>query len=297
MKKILIFLSMCFMGILLFNCKDDFDYNNTPQNPVVSIAVKRAPDKVSYRVGDKVLLDSMLITITFKNGETKDVSMDLFEKNRIRITPAHGEDLSLDVTTLDITHLTSNAKTSQPITVMPAPTGPIAMAWPATWGEGGIYLISNFVAANQADGGNANNQLVSGAWVWAGGDFKNMAITHQAEYSYLNLIYGGPTAGWAAWMFGGAMNLSGTIDQYKLEMEVRGKGRWLFQLVDANDVHHSAAIDLTEAEGWHTVQVPFSAFGSFDIATIGTFKIAAENNVTAANDYIDATNIRFVKGN
>ncbi|NJN27253.1 MAG: hypothetical protein HC819_15365 [Cyclobacteriaceae bacterium] len=286
-----------FVAMLFASCDKGIEYDLMPDNLVADIEVNSPPDKMEFYEGDILDLSGFSIIITFEDGSSKIVEPDKFEKNRIRATPANGSALTLDIDKITFTHLTSKSTCEQSISVVEAPFSPEAMPWPGSWGDNGVYMISNFVGVNDATSGNANNSLVGGAWVWAGGDLKTMSVDHLLEYSFLKLEYGNMNNGWGAWMFGGGMNLTGQAQDYKYVVELRGEGRWLLQLVTGADVHFSYALDIAEADGWQLLEIPFTDFGSFDVTTIGTTKISVENGVTKDGDFIHATNIRFVKAN
>lgn len=268
------------------------------KNPLKELTIKSLPSTMKYSDGMKLDLSGLCITLNFENGTSRDVEYKDFSLNGISVSPDNGSTLNKGNVTITITHNSSNKKISFDIEVTDYVYFPPKMEFPATWPDNNIWFITNFINVEQIDGGNANNSILTDAWVWAGGDFSSdWSIDNTTGYSYLNLPYENKSQGWAAWMFGGAFNLPNEIDKLSFKADIRGKGRWLIQLVDGSENHYSSSLDINEDEGWSLKEFTFKSFGNgdFDPSAISTIKIAAENTVTQNGDYINITNMRFEK--
>jgi len=301
--------------VLATACSSD-EGEVTPEKPksvVVNLEVSTPPTKVTYEIGDVLDYSGIEVTLTYSSDEgvttdsTVVVPFDKYKRYRLEFDPENGLAAELEMESVMVSVYGSDSTDEFGISVNePGGYVPTAMAFPDTWGENGVYFVSNFIGIEQVDGGNANNDILAGAWVWAGGDFKEMSTVDLDTYSFLHLVYGEPVDTWAAWMFGGdSFGLTGSAADYKFVADVRCKGKWLVQLVgkDADEVEHtfSAGVEFKDENGvdeetWREVEIPFDAFGdgAFDVTILNTMKIAAEHTVTTGDDYIDITNVRFV---
>ncbi len=95
-------------------------------SPVSSIAIKTSPYALTYKEGDILNLNGLVVTLTKSDGNTEDVTLADFGAKGIVADPANGDTLSGGTSTVTIT---INGKTAnQPITVKyfsPIPGKPI----------------------------------------------------------------------------------------------------------------------------------------------------------------------------
>ncbi|MGE7112301.1 bacterial Ig-like domain-containing protein [Lysinibacillus sp. NPDC047702] len=84
---------------------------------VTNVAVKTAPTKVSYNVGDNLDLTGLVVTLQKSNGSTEDVGFADFASKGITVSPTNGTALTMSNNTVTIT--VSGKTVTQAITVTP----------------------------------------------------------------------------------------------------------------------------------------------------------------------------------
>ena len=95
-------------------------------SPVNSIAIKTSPSTLTYKEGDILNLNGLVVTLTKSDGNTEDVALADFGAKGIVADPANGDTLSGGTSTVTIT--ISGKTANQPITVKylsPVPGKPI----------------------------------------------------------------------------------------------------------------------------------------------------------------------------
>jgi uncharacterized protein (TIGR02145 family) len=83
---------------------------------VSGIAIKTAPKKIGYYVGEVLDLSGLVITLTMKNGNSEDVAYPDFENKKISSSLNHGDTLQPTSKKLQINYLPTNKMDS--ITIM-----------------------------------------------------------------------------------------------------------------------------------------------------------------------------------
>lgn len=159
------------------------------KNPVTGISVKTLPTVVEYAENGTLNLAGLQVELSYESGEPRVVSYTDFILNGLVTSPVAGAALSEEDTVVTITYTASNKSVTFEIDVSSELYLPVTYPWPSAWPENNIYFITNFVEVDQIDGGSAKNTILSGAWVWAGGDLDNVnwAITTTPTYTFLNL--------------------------------------------------------------------------------------------------------------
>ncbi len=124
---------------------------------VTGVAIKSAPDILTYTEGDALDLTGLQVTLTYSNGTTKDVALKDFADYDITVSPEDGAILDAADTEIIITVNKKTAK--QAITVKEAAINPPEEEEPVLtdidehWAEAGIeYLIDIGAIAGYPDG-------------------------------------------------------------------------------------------------------------------------------------------------
>jgi len=79
---------------------------------VTDITIKTIPTKIDYYLAETIDLSGLIVSLTFNNGDTKDVPYTEFANNDIISSPAHEARLNKRSTDITITHTISNLNTT-----------------------------------------------------------------------------------------------------------------------------------------------------------------------------------------
>ena len=125
---------------------------------VTNVAIKTAPTKVTYNVGDNLDLTGLVVTLQKSNGTSEEVALADFVSKGITVSPTNGTALTMSNNTVTIT--VSGKTVTQMITVTPITVTNVAVKTAptkVTYNVGETLDLAGLVVTLQKSNGFTEN--------------------------------------------------------------------------------------------------------------------------------------------